>query len=35
VPVVRVKEMILSGRIQDAKSIVGLLLMLEYLKKKP
>ncbi len=34
VPVTQVKEMITSGKIQDAKSIIGLLLMLEYLKKK-
>jgi ADP-ribose pyrophosphatase len=33
VPVTQVKAMILSGQIQDAKSIVGLLLMLEYRKK--
>jgi ADP-ribose pyrophosphatase len=34
VPVTQVKKMISSGKIQDAKSIIGLLLMLEYLKKK-
>jgi ADP-ribose pyrophosphatase len=34
VPLAKLKEMVLSGRIQDAKSIVGLLLMLIYLKKK-
>jgi ADP-ribose pyrophosphatase len=35
IPIAQVKAMILSGQIQDAKSIVGLLLMLEYLKKNP
>jgi ADP-ribose pyrophosphatase len=34
VPLGQVKEMILSGKIQDAKSIAGLLFTLEYLKKK-
>jgi ADP-ribose pyrophosphatase len=34
VPLGKVKEMILSGRIQDSKSIAGLLFVLEYLKKK-
>ena len=32
VPVSQVKELILSGRIQDAKTIAGLLLFLEYRK---
>jgi ADP-ribose pyrophosphatase len=33
VPVNQVKAMITSGKIQDAKSIIGLMMMLEYLKK--
>ncbi|MGD0781031.1 MAG: NUDIX hydrolase [Dehalococcoidales bacterium] len=33
-PVGKVREMILSGKIQDAKSIAGLLFMLEWRKKK-
>ncbi len=33
VPVAQVRELILSGKIEDAKSIAGLLLMLEYRKK--
>ncbi len=33
VPLGKVKQMILSGEIQDAKSIAGLLLLQEYLKK--
>ena len=33
VPLDKVKQMILSGKIQDSKSIAGLLFVLEYLKK--
>jgi len=33
-PLAKIREMIFSGEIQDAKSIAGLLLTLEYLKKK-
>lgn len=34
VPVKRVKALLKSGQIQDAKSIIGLMLLLETLKKK-
>jgi len=35
VPIKRILGMIKSGEIQDAKSIAGLLLTLEYRKKNP
>jgi ADP-ribose pyrophosphatase len=34
VPVNQVKKLITSGKIQDAKSIIGLMMMLEHFKKK-